>query len=78
MTKAVVNKERCRHDLYRRVTALWPVPARTRGPQRNFAGAVRDGRGPARGDCPGLREEDLTYSPGFSLRSAAAIDRRSG
>ena len=28
------------------------------GPQRNIAGAVRDGRGPARGDCPGLREEN--------------------
>ena len=28
------------------------------GPQRNFAGAVHNGRGPARGDRPGLREEN--------------------
>ena len=27
-------------------------------PQRNFAGAVRDGCAPARGDRPGLREEN--------------------
>jgi hypothetical protein len=35
---------------------IWEM--RAEGPQRNFAGAVRYGRGPARGDCPGLREEN--------------------
>jgi hypothetical protein len=59
------------------------VTRRSRGADSTFEAPENrirpiNGRGPARGDCPGLREEDLTCSPGFSLRSAAAIDRRSG
>lgn len=38
-------------------------------PRRNFAGGVRDGRGPARGDCPGLEENG---------EDGEARDRRGG